>query len=675
MKHLTLIILSALAYSSALAQIPTLTWAARDNLDGDNLWADTQATGRTWTLAEPAISMFGPTDYPQAPVWFNSVSGSMGSLDGLGGSTQNASWELVFRPVDLVGNHVLFETGGNGDGTAFVMQGADLEFRVQDANDPTQRVIVTHTFAGGDEANFHHVVATVVVGATGVNEVNLYVNGGAPVATLGATAALNDWAGGDGAGLGRLNGGLPTGQTGFDAFTGDIALLNYYQGTVLTQAQVQAKTDELASGELDSEPDGLLDFWEMHFFNNLDELPGGDGDMDNLTNEDEFNNGTNPTLADTDGDGLDDDVELNAAPPTSPTRADTDGDGLDDGEEDTLGTDPTDTDSDDDGFGDGLEVDNNTDPNDPNDPPASGNSRIVWITENNDFSEEPSPDDVGWTNLLSINGFDVVRNDVRDLDVNQAALDEMNAADLVIISRDTNSGNYNNSAAEVEAWNGITAPVIQMSSFLVRNSRWFWFNNNANPVATGNDIQASEPAHPIFAGITLDGNNQFTIIEEEQVNVTGGTDAGNGTVLATDPGTGNVWIAYWDAGVEFYAGSGQTAGAPRLWFGAGVVDNNPKGGENFTADGEAAFLNAVRFMIGEERVLKFTQIDYDEGTEMITLTWDSTPSTDYALFYSEDLDLDIEENDNIPSQGESTTVMIPNPLPGASRLYFQVIEN
>ena len=44
--------------------------------------------------------------------------------------------------------------------------------------------------------------------------------------------------------IGRLNGGIPTGQTGFDAFTGDIALLRYYQGTVMSQAQVQAKFDE-----------------------------------------------------------------------------------------------------------------------------------------------------------------------------------------------------------------------------------------------------------------------------------------------------------------------------------------------------------------------------------------------------------------------------------------------
>ena len=58
---------------------------------------------------------------------------------------------------------------------------------------------------------------------------------------------------------------------------------------------------------------------------------------------------------DGDGDGLGDATELGIG--TDPTVADTDGDGLKDGEEvDDLGTDPLDADTDDDGLGDGDEV-------------------------------------------------------------------------------------------------------------------------------------------------------------------------------------------------------------------------------------------------------------------------------------------------------------------------------
>ncbi|MGI9243280.1 MAG: hypothetical protein ACR2RV_20955 [Verrucomicrobiales bacterium] len=676
-SSLLVLLASLLSAPIALSQIPTLSWDASANLDGDNQWPAAEDAARSWTFATPASAQSGATDFPGAPVWFNSPSAVMASLDGAGGSTMNVSWELVFRPADLTGNHIIFETGGNGDGTAIVMQGADLEFRVQDAADDTQRVIAIHTFSAGDEEKFHHVVATVTLGLAGENEVQLFVNAGEPSVILGATGDLNDWAGGDAAGLGRINGGIPTGQTGFDAFTGDVAILNYYQAAVLTQEQVQMKFDELSTGVVDSEPDGLPDFWEMAYFGDLDALPGDDGDMDDLTNVDEFEAGTDPTMADSDGDGIDDADELNAVPPTSPTRADTDDDGLDDGDELALGTDPTDPDSDDDGFSDGLEVDNGTDPTDPNDPAAGNGATIIWVSENTDAASPPSPDDMGWNDLLAIQGYTVIRSDIRDLDLNQAALDTLNGADLVIISRDTNSGNYNNGGGEVEAWNtSVTVPLIQLSSFLVRNNRWFWFNNAANPVVGGSVMEAIEPAHPIFAGITLDANNQFEVIEEEQVNVTGQLDAGNGTVIATDPSSGNVWIAHWEEGVEFYAGSGQTTGAQRLWFGAGVVDNDPKGGENFTTDGETAFLNAVNFMLGGATPeLRVTEITYDQASDEISITWSSKPTATYSLFYSGDLTLGFEENDSIPSDGESTTIVLPNPMPDADRLYFQVLEN
>jgi len=96
----------------------------------------------------------------------------------------------------------------------------------------------------------------------------------------------------------------------------------------------------------------------------------GDFDSDGLTNLEEYNAGTDPCEADTDGDGLDDDYEINV-PLTSPLLADTDGDGLDDGAEvNTHSTDPLDPDSDDDGFSDGAEVAAGTDPNDPNSIPV-----------------------------------------------------------------------------------------------------------------------------------------------------------------------------------------------------------------------------------------------------------------------------------------------------------------
>lgn len=64
-----------------------------------------------------------------------------------------------------------------------------------------------------------------------------------------------------------------------------------------------------------------------------------DPDMDGLTNAEEATYGTNPLLADSDGDGLSDYVEIHTTH-TNPLVADTDGDGTNDGSEVAAGTDP-----------------------------------------------------------------------------------------------------------------------------------------------------------------------------------------------------------------------------------------------------------------------------------------------------------------------------------------------
>ncbi len=74
--------------------------------------------------------------------------------------------------------------------------------------------------------------------------------------------------------------------------------------------------------------------------------PTNDNDGDGLSNDVETNNhGTDPLLADTDGDEVNDGEEVNAGEDgfvTDPLKADTDGDAILDGPEVTLGSDPTD---------------------------------------------------------------------------------------------------------------------------------------------------------------------------------------------------------------------------------------------------------------------------------------------------------------------------------------------
>ena len=131
----------------------------------------------------------------------------------------------------------------------------------------------------------------------------------------------------------------------------------------------------------DSDGDGLIDHWELTYFPDLTTATGsGNNDGDGLSNLDEQSLGTNPTLADTDGDGLNDDLENGSGvfngsgnPGSNPLLPDTDGDGLSDALEVSTSnghiTNPNLADTDNDGFNDPLEIAEGTDPNDDTDFP------------------------------------------------------------------------------------------------------------------------------------------------------------------------------------------------------------------------------------------------------------------------------------------------------------------
>ncbi len=108
----------------------------------------------------------------------------------------------------------------------------------------------------------------------------------------------------------------------------------------------------------DRDDDGMPDYFEDQYaFLNplLATDAAGDQDADGLTNLREYQVGSNPAVADTDGDGLPDAEEVNVTH-TDPAHADTDGDGLNDGQEATHGADPLLADTDGDGLTDGAEV-------------------------------------------------------------------------------------------------------------------------------------------------------------------------------------------------------------------------------------------------------------------------------------------------------------------------------
>lgn len=219
---------------------------------------------------------------------------------------------------------------------------------------------------------------------------------------------------------------------------------------------------------------------------------------------------------------------------------------------------------------------------------------ILWI------HEDHGPGwDVGWKDLLTAAGHNVQDRIFTDLD--QAAIDEMNAAPLVIFSRDTNSGNYIDND-EVAQWNGVTAPMIVMTPYLLRSSRWKMVDATGIVDVSAN-LEALDPNDPIFDGVALDASNQVVVWDDtalgpdDNIDLLDSTDFGNATVIAREAGTGFPWIATWDTGVEYYDGSGQVPGGPRMFLSGGSDDDpNSWGAKNFTAAGDQILLNAVEIM-------------------------------------------------------------------------------
>ncbi len=235
-------------------------------------------------------------------------------------------------------------------------------------------------------------------------------------------------------------------------------------------------------------------------------------------------------------------------------------------------------------------------------------ANIIWVSDNKNGTSTPS--DKGFVDLLKAQGYNVDYQGQggtgtpgyqfwRTLD--NAKIATLNAADLIILSRDLNSGDYASNTTEVTQWNGIKKPLLMLIAHVARNDRWQWVEttgqNDVQPA-----LQAVKTDHPIFNGVTLDANKRVNVFTGVG-SISSATSAGNGTLIATRADNNQVWIAEWQTGQIFKPTSTQTAGGPRMLFAAGATGaGGPDGTLNLTPDGQKMFLNAVRYLLGEAPV-------------------------------------------------------------------------
>ncbi len=259
--------------------------------------------------------------------------------------------------------------------------------------------------------------------------------------------------------------------------------------------------------------------------------------------------------------------------------------------------------------------------------------QIIWVSQANDADGDSLQDDLGWAKMLRDAGHtvDVTLDHWRELDLNK--VNELNAADLVIVSRTSTSEHYATDRDEVLLWNAVATPLILTNASMLRSDRWAWIDTPNLTHAVAPLMLPHSTNHEVFSDLDWDGSEPIELLDgtagadptqpnrATETSFISSDASGHGFDLASTVG-GNLWMAEWSQGVEFYEGSGQVAGGQRMMFLAGtreVIGMTPQGAMNLTTVGQQVFLNTVSYMLrfkaadpGSENLVHAYQ--FEDGT-------------------------------------------------------------
>ncbi len=306
---------------------------------------------------------------------------------------------------------------------------------------------------------------------------------------------------------------------------------------------------------------------------------------------------------------------------------------------------------------------------------------IVWVSEWNDDSGTPY--DQGWVDLLRDQGYNVIADTTGTYETLDAAkIATMDNADLVIVSRNTNSGGYID-GEETTQWNSVDTPLILLSGYIPRSSRWQWINSGSTEEFSSESMmEVVDSSHPMFAGVTIENNEVDMIdgtVNDGEVSFISSSDIGNGTLIAQRSDNGNIWIAEWAAGVEFYSGTTQVPADKRMLFTAGGSGGQESGSLNLTEQGKQIFLNAVRYMLGIEIDLTKAsepQPGNDSGDVLrnVILSWKPGiyPGT-HTIYFGTDFN-DVNDGAALISEKQADTTYDLGSLDFGTTYYWRVDE-
>lgn len=574
------------------------------------------------------------------------LAANTGGDMGLGFPTQDTTFEIWVMPGELNDDYqVIFETGGPSDGTAILMNSFMLRFLHSTGGVNTLDLEVPFTLI--NPSDFVQILLTLDSDPPAVNvqPVNAYVKGSAggaisasATALIGVPngrASLFTWSGFGGGADGALGGTGGTAPLGVTSFKGSVGLFKIYD-RALTEAEADEAYLKVADRitESDSDFDGLPDFWETRFFGDLAQGSSDNDDNDGLTNLEELNAGSNPTLADSDADGLDDEVEISLAEPTDVNNPDTDGDGLTDGEEvnGNPSSNPLIVDSDFDGFDDFFEM---------------------WIgSDPNDFNSLPPADEVGipFANLNTLgtgSSFDALFSVADTLDVSFKMLVDFE-----------------------EKIDGDREVVFETGGATVGISLTYEAGNNLVYRASGSGgLELAVAAHTLTER-QLAGGEISVVVTYDVADENGDSVIAiylDGALVASDfKPLGGDWTG--TNGSAFGVASGNFAGdGANGWLtGVDFVSGSINERKGLTVYSDTLFTG------GPEAALVITDLILDQEAGTIMLTFDSKPGRTYAVQRSFDLVTFDTIETGVASLGDETNS--PAIAAPEVRSFYRVIE-
>ena len=163
------------------------------------------------------------------------------------GASQDVTIELWFKPSDLIGNEILYEFGGNGNGTSLILLDNQLQLTTQSGN--SNRMQASVTLPPESINQFNQAVATIDLLGGSAASCTLTLNGNAATDSGSITQNYDAFAGGSTAGLGRISVNFAGDDvlTGVQDFSGDIAILRIYLATALSPSEILHNYETIAN--------------------------------------------------------------------------------------------------------------------------------------------------------------------------------------------------------------------------------------------------------------------------------------------------------------------------------------------------------------------------------------------------------------------------------------------